>query len=42
MDYGVHFTDMAEEFVAEAFALGCAFNEAGYIAEFNGRIYGFF
>jgi hypothetical protein len=37
LDDGIDFADVAEEFVAEAFTLGGAFDEAGNINEFYGR-----
>jgi hypothetical protein len=36
MHDGVHFADVAEEFVAEAFALARAFHEAGDVHELDG------
>ena len=37
MHDGIHFADVAEEFIAEAFALARAFDEASDVHEFNRR-----
>ena len=37
MDDGVDFTDVGQELVAEALALGRAFDETGDVHEFDGR-----